>query len=348
MRALRLPRFGGPELLEKVEVPAPQPAADQVLIEVAYCGVCRHDLLTRAGAFPRIDLPVTLGHQVSGRVAAVGSDVEGLAPGDRVMTMIYTGCGECAECRAGNQARCLRERPRFLGEDVDGGYAEYVAVRQDIVVPVPAGVRLAEAAVITCTLGTAYHALATRGQVADGQTVAITGASGGVGLHAIMVAKVLGARVFAVTSSPNRVELVADAGADEVVVASDRRFARAVKELTDGRGVDAVIDVVGGPTLNESIHAARDGGRVVVTGNVEGGTVELRPAHLILKELALVGTKSCSRPELEEVLDLLCTGRLSVDIDRTFPLEQGAELHRSMEEGTAQGRLVMQVAGERD
>lgn len=348
MAAVRMARFGGPEVLESVRVPLPSLGAHDVLIRVAYCGVCRHDLLTRAGAFPRIDLPVILGHQVSGHVVAVGEAVAGVAEGARVMSMIYTGCGGCAACDAGNQALCLDERPRFLGEDVDGGYAEYVRVRADTLVPVPDGVSLKAAAVVICTVGTAYHALVTRARLQRGETVVLTGASGGVGIHAMRLARQLGARVIAVTSSARRRADLEAAGANDVVVAPALDFAREVKRLTGGRGADAVIEIVGAATLSASIHAVRNGGRVVMLGNVEGLPAEIRPAHFILKEISLIGTKSCTTAELADALAMISAGELAVDVGEALPLSAAAELHRRMEANTASGRLVLEVAGEAD
>jgi len=345
MTALVIDRFGGPEVLTCRRVDRPTPGPGQVLIRVAYCGVCRHDLLTRAGAFPRIALPVILGHQVSGTVAAVGAGVDGLARGQRVMTLIYAGCGGCAACRAGNAALCLEARPRFLGEDIDGGYAEYVVVDRDIVIQLPDDIPLAHAAIVTCTFGTAWHALATRGRVERGESVLITGASGGVGSHAIQVARELGARVIAVTTSPAKVPRLVASGADAVLVAEAGRFAAAAKRETGGRGVDVVLEVVGTPTLGETIHAVRNGGRIVVVGNVDGAPAELRPAHLILKEISLIGTKSCTRPEVETVLDLVRRGRLRIEVTDRLPLARGAELHRRMAAGDSQGRSVIEVAG---
>jgi 2-desacetyl-2-hydroxyethyl bacteriochlorophyllide A dehydrogenase len=346
MNALRIREFGGPEVLEWEEVPTPEIAPDELLIRVAFCGVCRHDLLTRAGAFPSISLPVIPGHQVSGYVAAVGGEVNGFRPGQRVMTTIYMGCGRCQNCRAGNQALCLDERPRFLGEDIDGGYAEYVRVRQDAALPVPEGVSLKKAAVITCTLGTAYHSIVTQAKASSGETLLITGASGGVGMHAVKIAKHLGARVIAVTSSPGKRPVLESVGADEVLIAPDLQFRSEVKSLTDGRGADVVIETVGAPTLNESIRAVRNGGRIVVLGNVEGKPVEIRPAHFILKEIHLSGTKSCTLPELDTVLSLVADGRLDVEIGECVPLKRAAEAHRRMEDGSLRGRLILEVGGE--
>jgi acryloyl-coenzyme A reductase len=344
MAAIQIQRFGGPEVLERKTLPVPVPAAGEVLIKVAYCGVCRHDLLTRAGAFPRAQVPVIPGHQVSGTVAAVGDSVTEFAVGEAVMTMIFVGCGQCGNCAEGKDALCTTATPQFLGEDYDGGYAEYVAVKERVVVAVPAGVGLPEAAILTCTLGTAYHGLLGRGGLKAGETVVITGASGGVGSHAVQIAKAVGATVVGVVSSPDSEALVRTAGADHVIVNAGRKFAKELKALL-GHQAHLVLEVVGAPTLRESLHAVRAGGRVVVVGNVEGSEVAVPPAYLILKEISLIGTKSCTKDEMAEVLALIKAGKVRPEVTEIIPLEQVGELHLRMEAEGASGRTVLEVGG---
>jgi len=233
----------------------------------------------------------------------------------------------------------------FLGEDRDGGYADFVVVDAGIILPVPDNVSLAAAAIATCTLGTAYHALMSRGQLRPGETVVVTGASGGVGLHAVSIAADAGARVVGIVSSEGRAEHVRKAGATDVIVTPTRCFAAEVRTLLGGQA-DLVIDIVGAPTLRESLHAVRPGGRVVVLGNVEGKEVSIPPAYLILKEISLVGTKSCTASEMRTLLQALSTGRFHADVSGCVPFAEGADIHRRMEAGTGNGRLVMEIAGE--
>lgn len=174
----------------------------------------------------------------------------------------------------------------------------------------------------------------------------ITGASGGVGVHAIKVANHLGARIIAVSSSSAKQPLLEAAGADEALVSPDLNFRRDVKSLTDGKGAHVAIEIVGAATRNESIRSIRNGGRVVVVGNVEGRSIEIRPAHFILKEIGLTGTKPCTLPELETALSLLVSGEINLELGESFSLEKGAEAHRTMEEGNPQGRLVLEIQGE--
>ena len=346
MTAWRIDGFGGPEVLQRRTEPVTAPAGDEVLVEVAFCGVCRHDLLTRAGAFPSVPLPLTLGHQVSGTVVAAGPDAE-WETGARVMSTIFMGCGHCASCLSGNQAVCTTGRSDFMGDDFDGGYAEYLRAPDRAFVRVPDALSLEVAAVVNCTLGTAYHAAHTRGNIAEGDTVVITGASGGIGLHSIAVAKHARARVIAITSRESQADALREHGADEVIVAPDLQFARRVKELTAGRGADLVLEVAGDPTLAQSLHAVRTGGRVVVIGNVSGAPSEVRIAHLVMKEISLLGTKSCSNEELSEVMRLVAAGELSVDINRVIPLDDVREAHIDMEEQRSSGRIVLEVGGTR-
>lgn len=345
MHAWRIDGFGGPDALQRRREDVPRPSGDEVLVRVAYCGVCRHDLLTRSGAFPKVPLPLVLGHQVSGTVAAAGPDAE-LRTGDRVMSLIFMGCGCCDACAAGNQALCHTKRAGFMGDDFDGGYAEYLCAPGRAFLRVPEALSLQSAAVVNCTLGTAYHAAHTRGQIAPGDTVVVTGASGGIGLHALSVLRQAKARIVAITSRPEQEELLRRHGADEVIAEPELQFARRVKELTAGLGADLVLEVVGDPTLEQSLHAVRSGGRVVAIGNVDGRPSQVRIAHLVLKEIALLGTKSCSVAELTEVMRLVAEGELELENSTVLPLEEVRRAHELVESRAVQGRIVLEVGGE--
>jgi len=230
---------------------------------------------------------------------------------------------------------------------MDGGYAEYVKVRQDAVVPIPRNVSLREASVVTCTLGTAYHAVTTRGNIQPGEAIVVTGASGGVGLHIIGIAKRQGAHIIAITSSERKGTIILEAGADELIVTTpDMQFAKEVKRRTNGLGSDAVLDIVGSATLDQSIRSLRKGGRIVLVGNINGKQATIKPAHFILKEISLVGTRACTLSELEEVLQLLANKEVSIYIDSLLPLEKGVEAHQLMEHGVTRGRVVLEISPE--
>lgn len=263
-------------------------------------------------------------------------------------TMLTVGCGRCANCLAGDPASCTETRAAFLGDDRDGGYAEYVVVPQEAVVELPDGLDLLDAAVVNCTLGTAYHAVITRGRFTAGETVVVTGASGGVGIHAVKLLAHLGVTCLAVTSREDKVDMLRGFGAAEVIVTPDLDFARGVRDLTGGARADGILEIVGARSLNESLRAVRDGGRVVVLGNVDGGTTSLKPALLILRELSILGTRSATKGELSTVLELVSSGQISVEVGGVFPLHEGAQAHTAMEQGQIQGRAVLAVESSAD
>jgi len=339
MKAAWIEGFGGPEAIIFGDRPVPEPGPGEVRIRVEACGVCRHDALTRAGAFPLTVLPVVLGHQIAGVVDAVGPGVEEPRAGERVLSMVFQTCGRCDACMAGREPLC-RERPRFLGEDLDGGYAEYVVARSEVWVALPDALSTERGAVLTCSLGTAYHALVTRGKVRSGERVLVTGASGGVGMQAVGMLKALGAWPIAVTRRASAVPALEHAGAAQVVVAPGGRYRDAVKGVT-GDGVDLAVDIVGGASLDEAMRSVRPGGRIVVLGNVEGGIAEIRPALLILKELSLVGTKSVTRAEMQELVQLVADGTFAVADPTVRPLREAAQAHVELESGHSLGRTVL-------
>lgn len=344
MDAVRLSGFGPPEMLVPERVPVPGAGDRDVVIRVAYCGICRHDVLSRQGAFPTVTPPITPGHQISGHVVATGAGVPSGLLDRPVTTMLVVGCGECASCLAGEPANCAGGRPAFLGDDRDGGYAEYVTVPDHTVVPLPDGMDLLQAAVVNCTLGTAYHAM-VRGGFSAGETVVVTGASGGVGIHAVKLLAHAGVRVLAVTSREAKAPMLRSFGAAEVITSPDLQFAKSVREMTSGGRADGVLDIVGSRSLNESLRALRDGGRVVVLGNVDGGSTTIKPALLILRELSILGTRSATKAELAAVLDLVSSGRIEVEVGGVFPFREAARAHSAMEDGGLEGRAVLAMPG---
>jgi acryloyl-coenzyme A reductase len=340
MDAWRISQFGDSDVLTLARVPVPEPGPGECLVRVEFSGVCRHDLLTRSGAFSKLTLPVTLGHQAGGLVTAVGAG-SAFAVGDRVVSLPLLGCGACAECRAGDQASCTSERAQFMGDDFDGAYAEFLVAPDRLLVTVPADIPLDRASVLCCTAGTAYHATRTRGAVQPGETVVVTGASGGVGLAAVELAALWGGRVIAITTKPHEADRLRELGATHVIIDADRRFAREVRAITHGRGADIVIEIVGAETLGESLHGVRTGGRIVLVGNLGDERVPIQPGLLILKQISLLASKSCSRAELDAVFELVQRGRLSVHIDDVRPLGDVADVHRVLERNQGSGRIVL-------
>jgi D-arabinose 1-dehydrogenase-like Zn-dependent alcohol dehydrogenase len=338
MKAILLHAFGPAENLQWTEVPEPRPGPRELLLRVGACGVCFHDVINRTGNLPRTQLPAILGHEVAGTVLETGTEVRKFRPGDRVACLQRVNCNRCAFCTDSRPTLC-RSGAVFFGEEIPGGYAEYFLAPEHVLVKVPDSLSDGEAAVTACTLGTAVHALGPRARLEAGQTVLITGASGGVGIHAIQLARLLGAHVVAVTSSESKVETLKEWGAHTVIHAPRLAFAKQVKKAT--AGADVALEVVGSATLDESLHALRSGGRLVVLGNVVEGRASFNPGLVILKELEVVGSFAASVKELERSFELVAAGKIKVVVSDSLPLCDAVQAHKMLEARAVTGRLVL-------
>ena len=339
MKAVVLHEVGPAEnLITEAEWPRPSVQPGRVTVRVRAAGVCYRDVIDRLGGFPYMKRPIIPGHEIAGEVVEVGDGVEDFAVGDRVVNLHRGACGECEYCRAGHEPRCMRQ-PYAVGLTIDGGYAEYALLPASCLVALPARVPFEKAWFLACTAGVALRGLRGHARLDRGQTVLITGASGGVGLHAIQVARALGARVVAVTSSQAKVDSLRARGAEEVVVSTDLAFHKQVKQLTGG--VDVAFDCVGEPTLNASVRSLKPMGRCVVAGNVTVSRFELNPGLMILNELSLSGTSACSRRDLEQVLDWVTEGAIEPVLDEVLDLDDAVKAHRRLESRGVTGRLVL-------
>ena len=339
MRATVLTRFGGPSVLECHEVEMPVPRADQMLVRVAACGVCGHDLLNREGHFPETKPPCVMGHEIAGTVETVGDLVSLFAPGDRVALTQRISCGVCRTCRAGRDNLC-RNGPNFYGEGISGGYGEFVVASPRNAVPLPDAIDFATGAILSCALGTGWHALG-RARVSPGDTIVVTAASGGVGLHTLQLARFLGLTVIAVTTSERKREMLLEAGAHHVLDMGAEGFHRGVRDLTGGAGADAVIEIAGVPTFASSLRALAAGGRLVAVGNMQPGNAPLNPALAILKEIEIVGSGHALVADLVRLIGLASAGLVQARIAERIPVAQAALAHERLAGQSLTGRIVL-------
>jgi acryloyl-coenzyme A reductase len=332
MRAMVIREPGGVEKLEWTELPSPVAGPGQVVIRVAACGVCYRDLLDREGKYAFMKRPVVTGHEFGGEVLAVGENVD-LKVGDRVVTTHRPSCGTCEACLRGDETHCLQS-PVSYGLTADGGYAEEALLWAASTVKVPDGLPLDQACFLHCTAAVALRALRRHGRLAAGDTVVITGASGGVGVHALQIAKILGAHVVAITSNPDKEAALRKHGADEVLVTTGE-FHKQV-----GARAQVALELVGAPTFNSSLRSLGFGGRVVVVGNVTASRIEINPGYCIMRELSVHGSSGATRAELAEVLAWAAGGRLVPVVAERVPL---AEARRAQERLYARGAVGRQV-----
>jgi D-arabinose 1-dehydrogenase-like Zn-dependent alcohol dehydrogenase len=317
------------------------PGAEEVLVRVRASAVCGRDLIDRRGGFPLMKLPTILGHEFAGEIERASAEAvaAGLQPGDRVVNLHRPSCGQCARCAAGEPVLCERAWQSF-GHTVDGAYAELVVAHHRALVKIPDGVSFEDASTLMCTAGVGLRALVTRGRLADGETVVVTGASGGVGTAAVQLARLIGARVFAVTSSPSKVAALEALGAERVFVSPDGKF-HAEAMAWAGGGVDLALELTGSATFTSALKSLRRGGRLVVVGNIDTARVSLNLGALILYAHEILGSASCTREDLEQVLALVASGKLRAVIDRKLPLRLATEAHGLLEARAAFGRIVL-------
>ncbi len=332
---------GDVDKLVEREVDVPKISDEEILLKVSGCGICYRDTLARRG-FMRVKPPVIPGHEISGRIVEVGAKVpKTFSVGDYVASLIYIYDHRDPKCSEGQENIC-RSRVS-IGEEVDGCYAEYVKIPYWIAVKIPSlGEAKPEAySFSACVVGTIVRALKTIGGVWRGGRILITGASGGVGIHAIQVAKAYGLETIAVTRSEEKARLIKNVGADHVIVYRDK-FSDDVRKLSDGEGVDYVLETVGGPTIRESIRSLRWGGKILLIGNIDPSPQSIQLGLLILRENHIMSVMNSCKSELREAIDLISRG-LVKPIYRTIPLDQESvrEAHRVLEKGGSVGRIVI-------
>ncbi|TWB48703.1 NAD(P)H-quinone oxidoreductase [Nitrospirillum viridazoti] len=325
MRAIAITQPGGPEVLKPIERPTPQPGPGQLLIRVAAAGVNRPDCLQRAGSYPpppgASDLP---GLEVAGTVAALGEGVTGWTVGDAVCALVN-----------------------------GGGYADHAVAPAGQCLPVPEGFSMVEAAALPETFFTVWTNVFDRGRLAAGESFLVHGGTSGIGTTAIQLAKAFGARVFATAGGPDKAKACEEIGAERGIDYKAEDFVAVVKEATGGRGVDVILDMVGGDYVPRNIDALADQGRHVTIAFLRGAKVTLNLAPVMTKRLVLTG--STLRPRsaeekgaiaaslAEKVWPLLTRGEVRPVIFKTFPLEEAAAAHALMESSSHVGKIILTV-----
>ena len=339
MKALFVDRPGRPPALSVREVPTPAPAPGEALVRVEACGFCHHDLLVMAGALRRGVAPgVILGHEISGVVAATGDGITSLKEGDPVVSILTAACGTCDRCREGREHRC--RVGRGIGHGRNGGFAEYAALPESCLVKIPDTLDLAQAALFACPIGVSLQAIQNAAQVQPFETVVVTGAGGGLGIHAVQAATALGARVLAVTSSPEKLGAIATMGGEEILHTEELDFSEMVLALTEDQGAPVVIDTVGSPLFPFSWASLAQYGRLALLGEVGGGSVALNLAEIIFRDAQIMGSSGVSLAVVEQVAGMAARGELRPTISRSFSLDEAGAAFDLLASRSVLGRLV--------
>jgi len=312
MKAIVLPAYK--QGFKVLNVEKPKPGENEVLVRVKYAALCYRDLLQIEGFYPRSKYPLILGHEMVGEIEELGKGVDKFRIGEKVTSLLYVPDYSCKFCKMGEEVYC---NSRMLyAQDLDGFFAEYAVLKVNSVIRIPEGVGYEGAVVVPCVVGMVYRGL-RRARLERDSVVLVTGAGGGVGIHAVQVAKALGAKVIAVTSSPNKADVIKKFS-DYVIVGN--KFSEEVRKLVGE--VDLVIDNVGPFTIEESLKALRVGGKVVQIGNLDPSQpLNLRLGYVILKNIEIIGHAGATKKDIEESLKLVKEGKITPVISEKVPME---------------------------
>jgi NADPH:quinone reductase-like Zn-dependent oxidoreductase len=338
MKVARFHQFGGPEVLVHEEAPKPAPKPGEALVRVRAVGINHVDLDHRAGTsrIP-VTFPHILGREFAGELA---SDAGDFKEGDRVWVTCRIPCRKCELCLAGRDNLCIQEG--YFGLDIPGGYAEYVCVPIANLNALPSHVSYENAAAAQIAFGTAWHVLVTRGFLQAGQAVLIQAAGSGIGSAAVQVARLAGAAmIIATASSDRKLEQARALGATHLVNYSGGKFADQVMALTGGRGVDLVMEHIGGEVFTESLKCLARGAIIVTVGAHAGEVVPFDIIPFFRRELRLAGSKNASVLELRKVMQLVAEGKLKPVVHKALPLAQAAEGHRIVDSRDFFGKVIL-------
>jgi len=340
MKAVRIHEFGGPEVLKYEDIPDPVLHKDHVLVRVRACALNHLDLWVRKG-LPGVKLPHILGSDIAGEVVEAGEYITGIKPGTRVLLAPMVFCNHCEQCTSGRHNLC----PQFavLGNTVDGGNCELIAVPQVNVIPIPGSLNFADAASVPLVFLTAWHMLVGRAHLRAGQTVLVLGAGSGVGSAAIQIAKMLGAEVITTAGDERKLAKARELGADHTIDHYKQKIADEVRRITSKRGVDVVFEHVGIATWPDSVRSLRPGGTLVTCGATTGYEAQLDLRVLFAKQLSLLGSYMGEMGELHEVLQHVFSGKLKPVVDRTFPLSETRAAHEYLAKSEMFGKVVLTV-----
>jgi len=340
MKAVVIHEHGDVDKLQVEEVETPSPAPDEVLVQVKACALNHLDLWVRKGVpGQRMPLPMIPGSDVAGVVKKAGSFVKGVKTGDRVVIAPGISCGRCSACLKGQDNLCASYG--IIGENRDGGCAEYVCVPGVNVLPIPGKLTFDEAASIPLVFLTAWHMLVSRAHLRPGEDVLIHAAGSGVSSAGIQIAKLLGARVIATAGSDVKLKKAREMGADEVINYKKLDFFEELKKMTRKRGVDVIFDHIGADTWDKNIRSLKMGGRLVTCGVTSGFEVATDIRYIFYRRLSVLGSTMGPKGELLEVMNLVERGALRPVIDSVFPLSEIAAAHRRMQDRKAFGKIIV-------
>lgn len=340
MKATIINASGGPDVLEYRDIPDPETKPCEVLVRVKAVALNHLDIWVRNGLpHLKVSYPHLLGSDIAGVVEGVGEGVADIEKGTKVLLQPAKSCGHCRACLDGRDNFCRHYA--ILGENTTGGYAEYISVPRSSILPYPRHLSFEEAACLPLTFQTAWQMVVRRARVAPGEKVLIGGAGSGVTIAAVQISKLFGGELIVTSTSDEKLEKIKELGADHVINSKESRISAEVKRITGGRGVDVVVDHVGGALWGENIRSLSWGGRFVTCGATAGAEINIDLRQVFFKQLSILGSTMGSRVDLWDVMKHVSDKKLKPVKDRTFALKDAADAHRRLEKGEQFGKIVL-------
>lgn len=342
MKAAAFYKSGEPEEIQIVELPRPQVKLGEVLIQIKACGLNYFDLLVLRESDPNeVNFPFWGGADIVGIVAEVNCEESQFKVGDRVVVNPSLYCGRCEYCIAGEESLCLDYG--IIGDTIPGGFAEFIAVKEGSLMSLPDHISFEQAAAVPLVFQTAWRILMSQAKVKPGDDVLILGASGGVGTAAIQIAKLAGARVIAVTSSEEKMLQAKKLGADIQLNRKAGDYWEELSQLTNGRGVDVVVESVGQATWAQSLQSLAKGGRLVTYGRTSGRMGETDIRLIFWNQLQIIGSSMANRSEFRKVMQLVFQDRLHPVVDSVFSLQDTRLAYERLGSGEQFGKVIVKI-----
>lgn len=340
MKAMVLEEFNQDLKLRDVEVP--KVSDDEVLVKMKACSICGTDLKIMAGKLDTVPLPLILGHEPTGEVVEVGKNVDLIKIGDRITVDFYLTCGKCKNCLAGSNTVCLESIKR-IGFELNGGFAEYLKLPAENAVKIPDNMSFQEAALIPDAIATSVHAFTDRHQLVSGDKVLILGI-GGLGVHGLQVAKAYGGIVVAADVDEQKLSLAKELGADYTCNTSEENLTEFCNKLTEGHGMDVVVEYVGLPKVSElGLKCLRMGGTMIFLGYSPGTAFEVPSMEIALGERTITGSRAMNRKSMLEAIKLVSEGKVKPQIDSCFSLEEANKALERLKNEGYRGRGLLAI-----
>ncbi len=338
MLCMVLEEFGAPLVQAEREIPVA--GKGDVILKVGACGVCQTDLKVWSGSHPAVKhLPIVLGHEVAGEIVDAGPGVEETHLGKRAVIFLYNTCGACKFCREKRESLCINLKGQ-VGMTMDGGYAEYIKVPVGLAYQISDHVPFEKAAILTDAVVTPYHALVSKARVQPDELVALFG-TGGLGLHAVQIAKVLGAKVIAVDISDQALKLAESMGADWTLKSGEALFEQ-IRDISGDKAVDVVVDFTGHPEMEAlALDVLGPGGKFVTVAYNPAKSFPANSFLIVSKELEIYGARWCGSGDFEKCIELVSSSKVVPHVDEVYPLAEANDVLEKLERGEFVGRAVL-------